>query len=70
MFFAERILKNISDKKIKHEYSKAGSYISLSIGISTIYSNKDIRNAINLADKALYISKENGRDTCTHIEDI
>ncbi|WP_419742186.1 diguanylate cyclase [Paraclostridium dentum] len=70
MFFAERILKNISDKKIKHEYSKAGSYISLSIGISTIYSNKDIRNAINLADKALYISKENGRGKCTHIEDI
>lgn len=70
MFFAERILNNISDKKIKHEYSKVGNYISLSIGISTIYSNKDIRNAINLADKALYISKENGRNTFTHIEDI
>ncbi len=70
MFFAERILKNISDKKIKHQYSKASNYISLSIGISTIYSNKDIRNAINLADQALYISKENGRDKYTHIEDI
>lgn len=70
IFFAKRILKNVLDKRIKHEYSKSEDYISLSIGISTVYSSKDIRNAINLADKALYLSKENGRNKFTHIEDI
>jgi diguanylate cyclase (GGDEF)-like protein len=67
---AQRIKENMANEKIKHEYSKVDNYITLSIGISTIYSNEGIRNAINLADKALYISKENGRNRYIHIENI
>ncbi|MRZ81646.1 diguanylate cyclase [Paeniclostridium sordellii] len=68
--FAKRIKYNISKEEVKHDYSEVENYITLSIGISTIYSKENLKEAINLADRALYTSKANGRNRYTHIEDL
>lgn len=61
---AETIKTNIINLKIPHNYSKVSNYISLSLGTSTIVANsqKDIFDCIELADKALYLAKESGRN--------
>ena len=70
IIFVKRIKENISQENIKHEYSTVNDYITVSIGISSVYSKENLKDAINSADKALYISKENGRNKYTHIENI
>ena len=64
---AQRIKENVANEKIKHEYSQVDNYITLSMGISTVYSKENLRKSITLADKALYISKESGRNKYTYI---
>lgn len=46
--------------------------ISLSIGVSTglLRSHNDLKVLLREADKALYYSKEHGRNTYTHVQDI
>lgn len=70
VIFAKRIKENIAHEKVKHEYSNVDDYITLSIGISSVYSKENLKGAINLADKALYMSKGNGRNRYTHIENL
>lgn len=64
---AQRIKENVANEKIKHEYSKVDDYITLSMGITTVYSKENLRKSIALADKALYMSKESGRNKYTYI---
>ena len=63
----ERINKNIYNLNIKHEYSDVSDRVTISAGISTAYigTTKDYKDYIKIADKALYKSKENGRNTYT-----
>jgi len=65
----ERIQKKIYDLNIKHEYSKVSDRVTISFGVSTAYvgTKKDYNDYIKKADEALYISKEKGRNTYTHI---
>lgn len=68
--FAKRIKENLESLNLKHEYSKISNHVTFSIGIYTLYSKKNIKNAIKLSDKALYISKSKGRNRYTHFDDF
>ena len=59
----------VYDLNIKHEYSKVSDRVTISFGVSTAYvgTKKDYNDYIKKADEALYISKEKGRNTYTHI---
>lgn len=68
---AAKIKKAVSDAAIPHEYSKVSDVITVSIGVATKNIPIDsIDTLIEDADKALYYSKNNGRNTFTHFSDI
>ncbi len=60
---AQHSLDKISQLKIKHECSKVGRLISISVGLYTSVPSKDknSRNLIEMADRQLYLAKHNGR---------
>jgi len=66
----ERIQSRLHDLNIKHDYSEVSDRITISFGISTAYigTKKDYNDYIKKADKALYMSKEKGRNTYTYIK--
>lgn len=69
--FIERILKLISQKQIVIEDTP--KTITVSIGYTPVCkanSSEDIEDLMNLADKALYRSKERGRNRATGISDL
>jgi diguanylate cyclase (GGDEF)-like protein len=61
---AETIRENMAALKIAHEPSGVSDYVTLSMGLVTwkISRGKDPKAMIEVADKALYDAKENGRD--------
>jgi len=66
---ADRLLESIRNRKITHEASTVANYITISIGVTTgivqhTYSGDDY---IKRADKAMYISKQNGRNRYTYL---
>lgn len=67
---AKQININMLKEKIPHKYSVVSEYITLSIGISTVYSTNHIDRGIRFSDKALYITKQSGRNGYNHIEDV
>ncbi|MDR0455643.1 MAG: diguanylate cyclase [Treponema sp.] len=67
---ADRLLEGIRNRGIPHEASNVADYVTISIGVTTgivqhTYSG-DIY--IQRADKALYMSKQNGRDMYTFLQ--
>jgi diguanylate cyclase (GGDEF)-like protein len=64
MIIAEKIREDIESLEIIHEHSKASPYITLSLGIATIWPKESysISEFIDNADKALYQAKLNGRN--------
>lgn len=64
------ILKNINTLNIEHNYSKVSNNITVSIGVSRedINISDDYNTLIKEADKALYISKKQGRNRVTQSE--
>lgn len=66
---AERIIENIYNLNIKHEYSKISDRISISIGITTanIGTNQNYDEYIQKSDKALYEAKSKGRNTYVYL---
>jgi diguanylate cyclase (GGDEF)-like protein len=65
MALAERLRKNIA--KLKLKYSNETVNYTLSAGVSSIKENKpvDVKDFIKMADRALYFSKQNGRNQVT-----
>ncbi|MEM6611137.1 MAG: CHASE2 domain-containing protein [Cyanobacteria bacterium P01_C01_bin.72] len=61
---AQRIRSKLKAMQIPHEGSKASKYVSISMGIASVYYNKAIspKELIDIADEALYKAKEQGRD--------
>lgn len=61
---AKRIRSKLKAMQIPHEGSKVSKYVSISMGIASMYQNQAIsaEELIAIADKALYQAKEQGRD--------
>lgn len=64
---AERIHTNIQNAKIMHQDSVCSDYVSLSLGAFYVQNTAliTLSDAIKEADKALYFSKQNGRNQIT-----
>jgi diguanylate cyclase (GGDEF)-like protein len=63
---AELIRSNVKQLQIVHAQSQVSAYVTLSLGITSQIPNPKLAmdSLINLADKALYIAKEKGRNAC------
>jgi diguanylate cyclase (GGDEF)-like protein len=61
---AIRILNDIRDLNIKHEFSGESSRVTVSIGVARVYPSLDIALSmlIDQADQRLYEAKKKGRD--------
>jgi two-component system chemotaxis family response regulator WspR len=64
LLLAEEMRKAVEALKIKHTSSTISEYVTISLGVGTIFpDNKSSSNAlINLADKILYKVKQSGRN--------
>jgi diguanylate cyclase (GGDEF)-like protein len=64
---AERIRKAVMDLKIAHGASRAGSNVTLSVGVATQVPGLDAApdDLLGLADQALYAAKRLGRNRVT-----
>lgn len=62
--FAEQIRVNIESLKMEHKNNKAGSYVTLSMGLAVIDDKEEPEEEeiIKRADQALYKAKESGRN--------
>jgi diguanylate cyclase (GGDEF)-like protein len=67
---AERMLQNVMDLGIPHEKSDVSNVVTISIGVTFGVSdgNLNANDYIKRADKALYYSKNNGRNLCTYLD--
>ncbi|MBL4775018.1 MAG: diguanylate cyclase [Mariprofundus sp.] len=63
----EKLRVAIENLAIQHEYSTATGCVSISIGFATIVPTADDHHEalLKLADEALYVAKQSGRN-CTH----
>lgn len=61
---AEKIRTKIEALNITHDYAGNKKILTVSIGTSTVTVNNpnDVQRSIELADQALYMAKENGRN--------
>ncbi|MCT4509148.1 MAG: response regulator [Tepidibacter sp.] len=62
----QRCLNNINKKNIN--YRGNNIKISFSAGITTIVENESIKEALDRADRALYVSKDEGRGRITYLK--
>lgn len=69
---AEKLRRNVELLKIPHKTSKAGAYVTISLGVATTVPHKTSapEALIAAADKALYRAKEEGRNRVTTSGDI
>lgn len=67
---AEQILKEIRARSIPHEHNTSTGCVTISIGVTTgvVQSKQCGKLYLQTADKALYLSKQNGRNRFTFIE--
>lgn len=65
----KRIAKNLKDENIPHEKSPVSDRVTISVGVCFKHFEKtlNLKESIKEADKALYISKESGRNRFTII---
>ena len=67
---ADKIIKNIQALSIPHEKSDAASCVTVSIGITTgnVQHGQNYEDYLKRADRALYISKDYGRNRYTYLD--
>jgi diguanylate cyclase (GGDEF)-like protein len=63
-FIAKKVQEAVRKVGVPHAYSLVAGYITLSIGIATLVpqEGQSFNELISLADKLLYIAKQNGRN--------
>ncbi len=66
---ADKLLRGVRNLNIPHEKNDAAGYVTISIGVtsSTVVHTQKNSDYIEQADKALYMSKQNGRNRYTFI---
>lgn len=68
---AENLCKKVEGLKILHRKSNISNYVTISIGVSTVlvedFTHIDQNEIFSLADQALYIAKECGRNKVNHL---
>lgn len=66
---AEGLRKKIEDLAITHDFSHCAKVVTFSIGIASASANQltTLKNLLYIADKALYKSKESGRNQTIHV---
>jgi len=69
---AEQVREAVESLKIQHSSSDIAEYVTISLGIATrtLTQVSAENELIENADKALYASKENGRNIFTHADDV
>jgi diguanylate cyclase (GGDEF)-like protein len=69
-YLAGKILENIRKKNIPHEKSEVAGFVTVSIGVTTsaVARAQSGDDYIKQADKALYQSKQKGRNRYTYID--
>ncbi|TGE34369.1 response regulator [Desulfosporosinus sp. Sb-LF] len=69
---ANEIRLAIENLRIPHSASKCKDIVTISLGVATLHPGEDITHEelIKLADQALYLSKESGRNKVSHYENI
>jgi diguanylate cyclase (GGDEF)-like protein len=67
---AVKLLKNVSALRIPHEQSDAADHVTISIGLTTVkvVHSHYCMDYIKHADKALYMSKQTGRNKYTYLK--
>lgn len=62
--FAENFRRNIEKLALIHKYSKAASFVTVTLGVSSVIPNEGLGyiDLIKKADEALYQAKEKGRN--------
>lgn len=69
LLIAEEMRVAIAELNLSHDYSAVASHITISCGVASVFPNKGedmaavTKKLIKTADKALYLSKEKGRNT-------
>lgn len=69
MYIAEEIREGIENVSIPHEYSKVAKHITISFGVATMCPQlaDSLEDFVSKADKAMYKSKESGRNRVSQI---
>lgn len=67
---AYTILQELRNRQYVHDYSSVEKYVTLSAGIASLEcsSKDDIYVLCDMADKALYMAKNSGRNKCVRYE--
>ncbi|RUL48681.1 diguanylate cyclase domain-containing protein [Lysinibacillus antri] len=72
MQLAEEIRKAVENLKIPHSKSEVHDYVTISMGVATVIPTDYIKSTkiFNMADQAMYESKNNGRNRVTKYEKV
>ena len=67
---SEKLRKEVEELRMIHETSTIGEYVTISLGCATVLPKQDDdpTSVIHSADKALYMSKQSGRNRITIAE--
>ncbi len=70
LMLANQMVKAVAERQMEHHYGKRVPYVTVTIGVSTIFPAPAMATDILLqqADKALYMAKDKGRNGAVHFK--